>query len=329
MVRAGESGRYSTDFERLSIVAIGWAGVGDLAQYASLSELRQAVAENDPSARPGNVLSTGSALWKFKVGLARGDRVVTYDAAAREYLLGTIVGDYFFEPGLVLESPHTRKVSWQGRVGRDRLSAATKNTLGSISTLFQPSEDALAELIAPSDIPEVDPGTTVSEEAGDAALEEVRLDVSARAKEFIKDRILSLSPDDMEKLVACILRAVGYRARVTQKGPDRGRDVLASPDGLGFQSPRIMGEVKHRPKERMGSDEVRSFLGGLRSGDCGLYVSTGGFTREAKYEADRANVPITLLDLDEIAAVVIEHYDAFDAEGRALISLVKVYWPAR
>ena len=77
MVRAGESGRYSTEFERLSMVAIGWAGVGDLAQYASVSAVRQAVAENDPCARPGYVLLTGSTLWKFKVGLARGDRVVT------------------------------------------------------------------------------------------------------------------------------------------------------------------------------------------------------------------------------------------------------------
>jgi len=136
----------------------------------------------------------------------------------------------------------------------------------------------------------------------------------------------------MERLVAALLRAMGYKARVTPKGPDRRRDVLASPDGLGFQSPRIIAEVKHRPKQAMGSQELRSFVGGLREGDRGLYVSTGGFTREAQreaqYEADRATVPVTLVDLDDLASLVVEHYDRFDAEGQALIPLVRVYWPA-
>jgi hypothetical protein len=47
----------------------------------------------------------------------------------------------------------------------------------------------------------------------------------------------------MEILVAAQLRAMSFKARVT---PKRGRDVIASPDGLGFQTPRIIGEVKHR-----------------------------------------------------------------------------------
>jgi restriction system protein len=132
----------------------------------------------------------------------------------------------------------------------------------------------------------------------------------------------------MEHLAAALLRAMGYRTRVTPKGPDRGVDVFASPDGLGFEEPRIKVEVKHRPNTAMGSEDIRSFLGALRPGDRGLYVSTGGFTKEAKYEAERANVPITLLDLDALAEAIVSHYEKFDLDGRALISLVKVYWPA-
>lgn len=33
----------------------------------------------------------------------------------------------------------------------------------------------------------------------------------------------------MERLVAGMLKAMGYCARVTPKGPDGGRDVIASP----------------------------------------------------------------------------------------------------
>ncbi|MGY8691078.1 MAG: restriction endonuclease, partial [Verrucomicrobiales bacterium] len=98
-------------------------------------------------------------------------------------------------------------------------------------------------------------------------------------------------------------------------GPDRGVDVIASPDGLGLQDPRIKAEVKHRKNSRMGPQDVRNFIGALRPGDRGVYLSTGGFTREARYEADRANVPVTLLDLDGLARLIEAHYENFDTDG--------------
>ncbi|HEV3137945.1 MAG TPA: restriction endonuclease, partial [Pirellulales bacterium] len=98
-------------------------------------------------------------------------------------------------------------------------------------------------------------------------------------------------------------------------------------DGLGFQEPRIKVEVKHRPRTAIGAPDIRSFLGGLREGDRGLYVSTGGFTKDAGYEAERSTIPVTLLDLDDFVVSVVTHYETFDIEGRALLSLVRVYWP--
>lgn len=145
---------------------------------------------------------------------------------------------------------------------------------------------------------------------------------------MIEDRIVRLGAYDMQELVAAILRAMGYRTRVSPPGPDRGVDVTASPDGLGLQEPRIKVEVKHRPGSAMGSVEIRSFLGSLRSGDRALYVSTGGFTKEARYEAERANHPITLIDLAELARLVTDNYEAFDTTGRALLPLRKIYRPA-
>lgn len=88
-----------------------------------------------------------------------------------------------------------------------------------------------------------------------------------------------------------------------------------------------MVEVKHR-SQAMGAPDVRGFVGALRSPSRGLYVSTGGFTREAYYEGERASVPVTLIDLDELAALITEHYEGFDSEARALLPLVRVYWPA-
>lgn len=78
----------------------------------------------------------------------------------------------------------------------------------------------------------------------------------------------------------------------------------------------------------MGANEIRSFTGGLRSGDKGLFVSTGGFSKEARYEAERSNIPITLIDADLLVELVVQYYDNFDSDGKALIPLKKIFWPA-
>lgn len=141
--------------------------------------------------------------------------------------------------------------------------------------------------------------------------------------ELIKERGIQLDWEDMERLVAGLLKAVGYCARAVPKGPDGGRDVVASPDALGLESPRIVAEVKHR-KGAMGAPAVRSFVGGLRMGDRGLYVSTGGFTKEARYEADRANVPIRPLDLDAFVCHYVEVYDRADDDTRSILPLTRI-----
>lgn len=69
--------------------------------------------------------------------------------------------------------------------------------------------------------------------------------------------------------------------------------MIASPDGPGLTQPRIKAEVKHRGGS-MGAPIIRGFIGALREGDSGLFISTSGFTREARYEADRSTFPLTL-----------------------------------
>jgi len=87
-------------------------------------------------------------------------------------------------------------------------------------------------------------------------------------------------------------------------------------------------EVKHRKNTPMGTQAVRSFMGGRQPGDRCLFVSTGGFTREARYEADRSNVPLTLLGLPDLRELLLEHYDKVDPETKRLVPLTRMYWPA-
>jgi restriction system protein len=106
----------------------------------------------------------------------------------------------------------------------------------------------------------------------------------------------------------------------------RDVDIFASPDGLGLQEPRIFVEVKHRSGS-MSADEVRAFLGGRWPGDRCLYVSTGGFTKDARYEAERSNLPLMLITLPKLRELLIQHYEDLEPATRALVPLQRQYWP--
>ena len=54
----------------------------------------------------------------------------------------------------------------------------------------------------------------------------------------------------------------------------------------------------------------------------------GGFTREARYEAERSNVPITLLALPDLRELLFDRYEQLDDQTKSLIRLQRVYWPA-
>jgi len=157
--------------------------------------------------------------------------------------------------------------------------------------------------------------------------DELARDLRARSLEFIKDRISGLTWEKMQELVAGLLRAMGYKTRISPAGSDRGKDIIASPDGFGFEQPRIVVGVKHRPNTAIGSQELRSFLGGRHKDDKGLYVSTGGFTKDAKYEADRGSIPVVLLDLNDLSNEIVRHYGEMDMEARSLIPLTTILWP--
>ncbi len=329
MIRAGE-GAYLVDrFRERACVGIGWSALGDLSLFKNEAVLKSKYLEEYPGQHASKSSNAIAMIKKFRFDMKVGDRAITYDPSHREYLIGEIISDYEYTCEVIDDEDfnHTRKVKWLGNVSRDSLSVSSRNTLGSTLTVFSVNDDVAAELNSLLNHQNDTSSISEAQEEKEQAIEQSRNDVIEQSRELIKDRIVDVSPDDMEYLVAGVLRAMGYRTIVSAKGMDRGVDIFASPDGLGLESPRIKVEVKHRKNTAMGSQELRSFIGGLRSDDRGLYVSTGGFTKDAKYEAERSNVPVTLIDIDGLMKLIIEHYDSFDIETRILLPLTKVYWP--
>ncbi len=321
-------GQYAQELLEKAVVGIGWREVVPKVIGAnSPADFYEVVRNTYPELRGQEIINAGRQLFKFFREMKVGDRVLTYDSPRRTYHIGTIAGDVQSNPEAPDHLSNTRKVKWQYQVERDKLSQPARDSLGSTLTIFKPSQEALDEIQkvveSPGPAPQSESVPTADTEAEDPFIK-ARVDL----RELIKDKIIKLSWKDMQELVAGILRAMGYKTKISPEGGDRGKDVIASPDGLGLTQPRIFVEVKHR-KGQMGAPDVRKFLGGRNpQNDRCLFVSTGGFTTEAKYEAERSIAHLTLIDSDDLVELLVEYYEKTDAETRTLVPLRRTYWPA-
>jgi restriction system protein len=176
--------------------------------------------------------------------------------------------------------------------------------------------------------PEVLPepvSTPVDDDSPDAATTLEEAEEAAWGE--IEEHLAQMNPYDFQNLVAGLLRGMGYHVSwVSPPGPDRGIDVVAHTDPLGIQGPRIKVQVKRRT-DKTAVDGIRHLLALLGEGDVGLFISTGGFTRDAEEEARRQeNRRITLIDLRRLCDLWIAHYERIPEVDRRLLPLRPVYF---
>ncbi|MCU0836367.1 MAG: restriction endonuclease [Chromatiaceae bacterium] len=115
---------------------------------------------------------------------------------------------------------------------------------------------------------------------------------------------------------------------IAPPGKDAGLDVLAWTDPLGTKPPRIKIQVKQR-KDNVAIDELRSFLALLGEDDVGLFVTTGGFTRDAQDAArTQEKRKLTLIDRKRLVELWIEYMDRIGQEARQLCPLKPIYFLA-
>lgn len=235
MIRAGQGGYLAGDFAEKSVVAIGWRDLGDLSNLRTREEIKELYQRTYPKHSPGKVPASVSVLHRFRNVIQPGDGVVSYDPNNREYLVGEITGDYEYDPALLPDHPNVRKVAWRSRVSRDALPSSTRNLLGSIITLFAINPEAWDELQASTG---KSPGAPAGAEAHEKQdFKELKRSREEEAHEALKDKLVELDPYEMQDLAGAILRAMGFKCRVSPPGADRGVDIFASPDGWDFRNP--------------------------------------------------------------------------------------------
>ena len=97
-----------TDFQQRGIAAIDYDGVGDLSEYESPDDIRQAAAD---SGLGGNPINHSLAMWDFAHEMRIGDILVAKRGVRAILGWGTVRGSYVYDPDRT-DFQHVREVEW-------------------------------------------------------------------------------------------------------------------------------------------------------------------------------------------------------------------------
>lgn len=146
----------------------------------------------------------------------------------------------------------------------------------------------------------------------------------------IREHLGRMPPFDFQKLVAALLRAMGYFVPwVAPAGKDGGVDIVAFTDPLGATGPRIKVQVKRHNTGKISAVDLRAFLAVLGQQDVGIFVTTSDFTSDAMAEARQQDSRrVTLIGLTDLLDLWSEHYAKIEEADRSLLPLQPVFFLA-
>ena len=178
--------------------------------------------------------------------------------------------------------------------------------------------DAQAPIV--TDVEEVE---DESEKSVSVSYEEAK----EQAQEKIDTFLHAMDAYDFQKLVADLLRAIGYHVTwIAPPGKDGGVDILAYTDPLGTQGPRIKVQVKQQQKA-VTEPDLKSFMANIGQHDSGIFFCTGGFTKDAEtYARSQESKRIMLIDTAKLVQLWTDNIPRLSDQAWQRLPLTPIYF---
>ena len=311
-------------------IAIGWVEMGDMSSLKTRDEFKEAFKRAFPDATPGQLRTSGQP-YRFVNEMKIGDPVVYPIQSTREIAIGKITGEYEYkidDDELRPQYPNYRKVEWIKIVPRTAFTQAALYSFGAFSTVST-SDDYLEEV---QNILEHKPKDVIEdieneEQIDEAEDEEDLFDTAILQTEDYLLKQWIRTAQEFEHVVAAVLEAIGYTTKVTKASRDHGIDIIAHPDPLGLKSPYVKVQVKSGTSSISGPT-VSQLKGSLQTGEQGMFVSLGNFTKDALSIARNTSY-LVLIDGQEFVRLFLDYYDKLDARWQSRFPLKRVYIPTK
>lgn len=306
-------------FLKNNVIAIGWSDMGDLSAIeASREAFKEKYSQVYPNAKKGSIATGAGMLYRFCHEVQIGDYVVFPSKSNREVNIGVIKGEYVYDLSQI-EYVQTRKVKWLKHLPRTAFSQGALYEIGSAMSFFSVKNYA-DEFLAALD---KDFKKNISSDSEDESVGATADDIIESTKDFIlKELSRQLKGYDLEIFVADLLRAMGYRTKVSPQGGDSGIDITAYKDEL---PPRILVQVKSQDGD-IKESTIQSLKGAMREGDYGLFVTLSNYTKKAQKYLDSTPI-IRGINGTELVELILKYYEDLSDKYRKMIPLKRVYIP--
>jgi len=321
-IHAGATGDADKLFLESDVVALGWLSIGDLSEFgADRDSFKVAVSASYPEKSIAQVANNAGQLFRFTHEMNNGDYVIYRSKSDKRVHIGQVSAHYKYtkepEPGY----PHQRPVNWLKSFGGTLFSQGALYEIGSAMSFFQVKTYSDEFRLA---LDGAEPEAAIDDDTVGVVADEIQ----QSTRDFVLKRLeREQKGHPLQDFVADLLSTLGYRTRVTPKGPDGGVDILAHKDELGIEPPLVKVQVKSGAGS-VGNGDVAALYGQIEntSQEFGLFITLGSFSAAAlNFARNKSN--LRLVDGDALVDLVLKHYEQLDPKYQTMIPLTQVYVP--
>ena len=158
------------------------------------------------------------------------------------------------------------------------------------------------------------PEAAASDAPPEEQVEEALRALDAELAEELLNRLREITPARFEQVIVDLLIAMGYgdgradMGRAIGKSGDGGIDGIVKEDALGLDAVYVQAK-RYAPENTVGRPAIQAFIGAMTGENAtkGVFVTTSGFSAEARDYVRRVQQRLVLIDGGELARLMIRH----------------------
>lgn len=325
-VRMGEGGKFVEDAKRGNYIAIGWNALKNLGWLMNKERVWDDIwTELYDKYKPiyggyETEIAIGihvGIIMNFVRALNENDIVIIPDMANGRALVGRVTGSYEYKENWEDGCPyqHRRNVKWEREVKREDIPPKLKASLNVGLTIFnlERCKQEILVILGSIPVPTLKSKLVTGNELANTVIE----------------RLFDLDPEQFEHFVTHLLTLVGFEATTTQLVGDKGVDVIGTFNPEGLTDVTLRAQLK-RVRSNIGIYEIQRLRGTLGTDEHGVFITTSGFTKQAREEAQtEGKKPIAIIDKEALADLILEHSDELDERYKQIFALSRREIPLR
>lgn len=333
LVRLGRNGEFEAAALDNSVLSIGFNMKAGLSEAKTREAILHFIQAANLDAKISTQRNFAAQVNQFVNSMQIGDIIVSPMKTLSSIAIGEIAGPY----EQTSDGRPARPVKWLAKeVSRDTFKQDLLYSFGAIMTVCEiKRNDALNRVVTVAKIGK-DPGfgatpsvastsiVEANEESGDP---DQPINLAQIARDQIEARISSIfTGHDFTALVAAILNAQGYVTHLSPPGPDAGFDIVAGRGALGFESPRLVVQVKSG-QIVVDQPTLQSLIGCVQDAHAeqGLLVSWAGFKPTVRKRTNELYFRVRFWGRDEVIDALLSVYDHLPEEIRAELPLRRTW----